>query len=64
MRTMRIEDFPTEDRVTIRLRHGDRERLREVAESQGMTVSAFLRDAAEIAIDALAEPPKSAAPAG
>ena len=54
-RKLRFEDFPQEDRVTVRLRHGDRERFARVAEQYGMSLSGLLREGAEVVIGALSE---------
>lgn len=54
-RSLRFEEFPQEDRVTVRLRHGDRERFSRVAEQHGMSLSGLLREGAEVVIAALSE---------
>lgn len=54
-RRLRFEEFPQEDRVTVRLRHGDRERFSRLAEQYGMSLSGLLREGAEVVLAALDE---------
>jgi hypothetical protein len=50
LRTIRLPEFDGE-RITVRLRHQDRQRLRRVAHDQGMSKSALVREAISVLIE-------------
>lgn len=53
LRRLRFEEFP--EWVNFRARHGDRARLKAVADAQGVTVSELLRTSLEIILAAWSE---------
>jgi hypothetical protein len=46
-RKLRFGQLPDEDRVTVRLRDGEANRLRQIANHHDMTLSELLREGAE-----------------
>ncbi len=54
-RKLRFDTFTETDRITVRLRHEDRERLHRAREEHRTTTSGLLREAAKLLLTALDE---------
>lgn len=58
MRTLRFPEFDGE-RLTVRLCHSDRQQLRRIADTQGTSESALVREAVSVLIEVLGEGEKA-----